>query len=129
MKDQKVGRRAPLSEAEVLEKARVKVKTGDYCFGPQVAVQIEALRKVKKRSAAQNPDCDYHTTIDLDLLNVISTGVATEVAPLTEEPYWSIAIKGIDYDGFPLVVHVNLHYEDAEPLYIWGFVHCDRGED
>jgi hypothetical protein len=118
-----------LSDAEVIERVRVKIKCGEYFFDPQVSANIELLRKAKKRQAAQAPDRDYRTTIDLDLLDAILTGTATEIAPLTTEPYWSLAVKGMDNDGFPLVVNVYLHYEESEPLYIWSFVHCEKGEE
>ena len=69
------------SGAEILERARAKVRGHEYVFGPQVTAGIELLRKAKRRQAAANPELEYRIVIDLDLLNAITTGVAVETTP------------------------------------------------
>ena len=118
-----------LSDAEVLERVRVKVRCGGYFFGPQVGVSIEGLKRAKRRGASGNPDNVYPTVCDNDLLDVILAGTCTECSPLTTEPKWAIVINGVDNDGSRWNVNVYLNYDENEPLDIWSFVPCEMGED
>lgn len=73
-----------LSDAEIIERARFKVRHGKYSLGPQARDGIALSKKAKRqRIATSGPDLDYRTTVEEDLLNVIATGSATEVTPLT----------------------------------------------
>jgi hypothetical protein len=117
-----------VSEAEVLEKVRLKVRNGMYVFGPQVLTAIENLKKLKRLKAVENPDREYRTVIDIDIADCILCGVGTEITPLTTEPQWAVTIKSVNSEGYPLVVHVYLNYDEREPLLISSFVPCEKGE-